>query len=29
MMSGADQIVDKPVKLDFLTSVVNGLLDEA
>jgi two-component system alkaline phosphatase synthesis response regulator PhoP len=29
MMSGADQIVDKPIKLDFLTSVVNGLLDEA
>jgi two-component system alkaline phosphatase synthesis response regulator PhoP len=27
MMSGADQIVDKPIKLDYLTSIVNGLLE--
>ena len=29
MMSGADQIVDKPIKLDYLTSIVNGLLENA
>lgn len=28
MMSGADQIVDKPIKLDYLTSVVNGMLED-
>ena len=28
MMSGADQIVDKPIRLDYLTSIVNGLLED-
>lgn len=28
MRTGADQIVDKPIKLDYLTIIVNRLLDE-